>query len=228
MSLEVLTEPTRTGTAEGESRVLMRGVGWEGYERLLEMVGDQLSPRLAYHNGDVELMSPGYRHEGLAKRFGRIIYDLAMGLGLPCQPAGQTTFRRREVDGGVEGDETFYLANEARVRANEAIDLEFDPPPDLAIEVEITRPVADRLAIYAGLGVPEVWICDGQSLRFLRLGPDGTYNPVEESEAIPGLAAAEVLPWVLRPAEITENQWMQRFRDWVRDTLAPRIGRPGA
>jgi len=226
MSVQVLTEPPRPATApRGESRIMIHGVGWEGYELLLKVIGDRPSPRLAYLNGDVELMSPGSTHETLGERFGWIIYEIAMGLELPCQPAGQTTYRRQDVERGIEGDETFYLANEARVRDNQEINLEVDPPPDLAIEVEITRPAANRLAIYAGLMVPEVWICDGQSLRFLRLSPEGSYDQVEMSEAIPGLTAADVLPWVHRPPRIAEMHWMRQLRDWVNDVLAPRIGR---
>ena len=236
MSVQVMTAPPRagdssgtaTGAAEGESRVLMREVGWEGYESLLKLVGDRPSPRLAYLNGDVELMSPGYQHESIGERLGLLVPLIVMGLGIPFQPAGLTTFRRRDLDRGIEGDKTYYLANAARVRGNKKIDLEVDPPPDLAIEVEITRPVADRLAIYAGLGVPEVWICDEQSLRFLRLGPDGSYDEVEASVALPPLTRADLIPWIARPPDLDEAQWLLRFQDWVRDTLAPRLGRPGA
>ena len=93
MSVEVMTESPRTGTrpataiAAGESRVLMREVGWEGYEHLLEMVGDRRSPRLAYLNGDVELMSPGHEHESLGERLGLLVPLIVMGLRYPL-PAG--------------------------------------------------------------------------------------------------------------------------------------------
>jgi len=205
---------------------MIHGVGWEGYELLLKVIGDRPSPRLAYLNGDVELMSPGYVHETLGERFGGIIQLIAMGLGIPFQPSGLTTFRRRDLDRGIEGDKTFYLAHAASVRGKKVINLEVDPPPDLAIEVEITRPVADRLSIYSGLGVPEVWIYDDRTLRFLRLGPDGNYQRAESSGVIPHLTAAELLPWIRRPAEIDEAVWLLRVWDWVRDTLVPRIGRP--
>ena len=93
--------------------------------------------------------------------------EVVAGLEVPCVPAGSTTFRRRAKRGGVEGDQTFYLANEAKVRGKEALRLKVDPPPDLAIEVVWTHDAAAATEVYRRFKVPEVWIYGHDELTIL-------------------------------------------------------------
>ncbi len=53
---------TLTKSIEGEHRVVIRRVGWKGYQSLMKMVGDQ-PIRLTYDRGDVELISPLPKHD---------------------------------------------------------------------------------------------------------------------------------------------------------------------
>jgi Uma2 family endonuclease len=206
--------------------VVLRGVGWEGYETLMRLVGDG-PVRLTYDRGDLELMSPSLDHEDYKNLLGRIIEAVTEELRIPCRGAGSTTWRKRARERGLEADECYYLANFARVRGKRGhLDLSIDPPPDLAVEVEISRSALDRMGVYAALGVPEVWRFDGEALAVHRLQPDGTYAVAPASPSLPMLAPGEVVRW-LREAEALEDhsEWGRRFRDWVRDELAPRLGR---
>src|SRR3954454_19090485 len=173
--MATIVEP-RPRTSEPEPRIVLRGVGWEGYERMLELVGDR-PIRLTYDRGDLELMVPSHDHERYKSLLGRLIETLTLELDLPCDAAGSTTWRKQLEDRGLEPDECYYLANAERVSGRK-IDLEVDPPPDLAIEVEISRSALDRMGIYAALGVPEVWRFDGETLRVAQLRADGTYADV--------------------------------------------------
>src|SRR5204863_3892315 len=65
----------------------------------------------------------------------------------------------------LEPDECYYVANEPLVRDKLHLDLAVDPPPDLAIEVEISRDSLNRHRIYAALGVPELWRYDGEDRK---------------------------------------------------------------
>ncbi len=94
---------------------------------------------------------------------------------------------------GKEPDACFYLVNEPLARGLREIDLEIHPPPDLAIEIELTNPLSDALRVYAALGVPEVWRCGGDTLRFLHLQADGTYLEREVSRNFPDLHVHDVL-----------------------------------
>ena len=111
---------------EGEHRVVLRGVGWEGYQALLKMVGDQ-PVRLTYDRGDVELMSPLLRHERKKSLLGRFVRILARELNVPVMPAGSTTWDRKDLDRGLEADESFYLGELERINDPDDIDLDSGP-----------------------------------------------------------------------------------------------------
>ncbi|MBV8265515.1 MAG: Uma2 family endonuclease [Planctomycetaceae bacterium] len=208
-----------------EQRFLLRDVGWEGYETMLKLVGDR-PIRLTYDRGDLELMSPSLEHEEYRELLDLLVWLVAAGLRIPCRGAGLTTWRRRAKDRGLEADACFYLASFPRVSGKRTkIDLEVDPPPDLAIEVEISRSTLGRMGIYAALGVPEVWRFDGEALRVEQLQADGTYTTVANSRSFPFLAPEEVVRWV-RLAETIEDrgEWLRQLQDWIREELAPRLG----
>ncbi len=205
-----------------EQRFLLRGVGWSGYEALLKMVGDG-HVRLTCDGKDVELMSPSGEHEEYGNLIGRMIETVTEELRLPCLGLGSTTWRKVLHERGLEADECYYLTNAPRVRARrKTLDLTVDPPPDLAVEVEISRSALDRLEIYASLGIPEVWRFDGEHLVIHRLQPDGTYALAPASLSLPMLPPAEVVRWVLLAEDMDDHSaWNALFRGWVRAELMP-------
>ena len=219
MATAVAAGPTRT--LEGERRFLLPGVGWEGSEALLKMIGDGRA-RVTYDQGDAELMSPLYGHEKLKTLFGRLIEEVTVGLNVPCEGAGSTTWKSKALDKGLEPDECYYLANSARVVGRDAIDLDAGPPPDLAVEIEISRSALDRLGLYAALGVAEVWRFDGETLRIERLQGDGTYQQITTSLALAALTLDEIARWIELGRRIGQTAWARQLRDWVRAELVPR------
>jgi Uma2 family endonuclease len=204
----------------GENRVVIRGIGWQGYETLLNLVGDR-PLRITYDRGDVELMSPLSRHERNRSRLGRMVEILTEELEIPMIAAGSTTLNRQDLDKGLEADESFYLASLDKITDVEHLDMNIDPPPDLAIEVEITRSVLSRLDIYGSLGVPEIWRFDGRTLRILLRQDDGAYLESDKSEALPWISTEELRLFVL-PETGDDTQWAKIFRRWVRETIVPR------
>jgi Putative restriction endonuclease len=132
--------------AVGEARVLLTNVAWPLYQAIAGARGDRSIPRLTYVDGELELMSPSFRHETLARRLGTFILMLARGLGRPCPDAGSARWERMGLDKGKEPDACFYLGHEPAVRGLREIDLEIHPPPDLAIEVEITHALTDAFS----------------------------------------------------------------------------------
>jgi Uma2 family endonuclease len=210
--------------AEGEARVLLPGVGWSIYSDIAQALGDRSVPRLTYVDGDLELMSPSYRHEMLACGLATFVLMLARGLGLTCGGAGSTRWERQDLDKGKGPDACFYLANEPTIRGLTEIDLTIHPPPDLAVEVEITHPLTDGLSVYAALGVPEVWRYDGRSLRFLHLQADGSYAERERSRNFLGLRSWEALGWLQQADALDQAAWSVAVEDWARRELATRGG----
>ena len=215
----------RTMPAVGERRFVIYNVGWEGYRGLLKIVGDH-GPRLIYSRGNVELMSPSIPHEGFSRRLGRIVETVAEELEIPIRPARSTTLNREDLDRGLEPDESYYIASVGRIGNRMELDLDVDPPPDLAIEVEITNSILDKLEVYARLGVPELWRFDGESMTVLLLQPDGSYATSARSASFPFLPLDEVVRFVLDPEMSDESRWGRGLRNWVREVLLPIYRNP--
>ena len=90
-----------------------------------------------------------------------------------------------------------------------------DPPPDLVIEVEISSPAVSKLPIYARLGVPEIWLTDGRSVRILRLA-DGEYRASERSEVLPFLTESVLWEFLEQSRTLTTLAWRRMVRNWAR------------
>jgi Uma2 family endonuclease len=210
----------RTRPKVGEHRFVLYNVGWKGYRGLLEIVGDH-GPRIAYSRGNVELMSPLMPHEGFSRRLGRIVEAIGEELAIPFRPARSMTLDREDLDRAIEPDESYYIASLGRIGGKMEFDFEVDPPPDLAIEVEITNSILNKLEIYARLGVPELWRFDGEILSVWLLQADGSYAASNRSAAFPFLPMDDVARFVLDPDMSDEGRWGMTFRRWVREVLLP-------
>lgn len=204
-----------------ESRFLLRGVSWEFYEKCLEEIGDR-AIRLSYRRGRLEMMSPSGEHERFKRLLGRMVETMTEELAIPVQSAGSTTWRQEHLDSGLEPDECYYIQNEPTIRGRDRIDLATDPPPDLAVEIEISRSAVDRMAIYADLGVPEVWRYDGETLQVFWLNRDREYERRPGSLAFPFLPLEHVVRFLDNRHDTDETTWIRSFRQWVRTELAPK------
>jgi Uma2 family endonuclease len=194
--------------------IVLEDVSWEFYEQLLqETRGRHL--RLTYDHGRLELMSPSPRRERVKKVVGLMVAIIGMERNIPMRQLGSTTFRRTALLKSLEPDECYYIKNESKVRGRDELDFEVDPPPDLALEVDVTNWSVNRLPIYAALGVPEIWRHDGQRLDCLHL-IRGKYEPAELSLAFPFLRIAEINRFLDMWPGTEEMTLLRAFRDWVR------------
>jgi Uma2 family endonuclease len=199
-----------------EQRFVLYGVSWPEYNRLLRALAERPSLRLTYDRGALELRTLSLEHESLVRFFSLLILALTLELRLPLKGGGSTTFRRRRRRRGLEPDECFWIASEPKVRGKEKIKLPGDPPPDLALEVDISYSTLDRMSIYAALRVPEVWRYDGQALRFHVLAPDGRYLVAAQSLAMPQVASAAVTSLLALRGTMDENALFRHFQSWAR------------
>jgi len=195
--------------------VVLYNISWSTYEAIVAE-NDNPGTRFTYDRGMLEIISPSYDHEHLKKLIGRMINTVTEELALPIRSEGSTTWKNKIRQQGLEPDECYYVANEARVRGRDEIDLAIDPPPDLAIEVEITSDWIDKLPIYAGLGIPEVWRYDGKALYVEQLQADGTYAAQTQSRMFPFLPLAEIPRFLEQRDATDETTWIRSFRQWVR------------
>lgn len=202
-------------------RIVLHGVSWDLYQRIREEVTDR--KRMTYDRGTLEIMSPSYEHEHEKKLLARLVETFTFELGIPMRSAGSTTFGRRELEKGLEPDECYYIQHYQAVFRLKRIDLTIHPPPDLAIEADVTSTSISRQPIYAALGVPELWRYDGQRLHVLLLEGQ-SYRPSETSTALPMLRPAELIPFVrMLNEETDETAILRRFQAWIRERF-PRSG----
>lgn len=213
---------TQSTPAPRDQCVEMRDIGWKGYSTMLRLRGERPGPRMVYLDGSLYLVTKSFPHERFAERLGMFVTEVVVGLDIPFVPTAGTTFRRRKKQAGVEGDKTFYLANEERVRGKDKIHLRVDPPPDLVVEVVYSHAAEAAIEVYRRLGVPEVWVCEEAEFRILVRQPDGQYATSEVSAVFPFLKGTEVFEWVSRPQNVSETEWVKELRLWVQQELSKR------
>lgn len=197
--------------------VLLEDIDWKTYTGMLGLFAERHGVRLTYDRGRLEIRTPVLEHEDDARFLARLVVALTEELGLPVKAGGSTTLRRQLRRRGIEADECFWIAGAPRMQGKRRLDLRTDPPPDLAVEVDVTHSSLDRLAIYAALRVPEVWRLEGEVLQFYLLGADGRHAPADHSRAFPFLSPADVLRFLDQARQAgDENPVIRDFRNWVR------------
>jgi Uma2 family endonuclease len=196
-------------------RVILRNISWDDFEQILAELGDRRAARLAYYKGILEIMVPLAGHEDGKEIIGDLVKVILEELEIEFRSLGSTTFKQRNMNAGVEPDACFYIQNEVEIRGKERIDLNFDPPPDLAIEIDLTRDSDIKKNSYAALGVPELWIYDGRSLKIYSL-QERQYVATEHGQIFPDLPIVEIVPqYVTRSRVEGRNVAIKAFRRWV-------------
>lgn len=212
-------------------RVLFTDISWDEYEALLEWRDEhRRGVRLTYDRGELEIMVVGGTHERLKKILAMLIEVWLDETGGACVPGGNTTHARADVEQGLEPDECYYIQNWAAVAGVRDIDLAKDPPPDLAVEIEVSRTVLSRLPTFAAFKIPEVWRYDGVRLTVLLLQPDGTYTESPTSSALPALPIGELVRFLALAANVSTDyiSVCRQFRAWVRSLPAAPPAAPPA
>jgi Uma2 family endonuclease len=196
-------------------RVVLRHVSWETYERLLAEHEQCSSPRFTYDGGVLEIMSPSTKRERLNRSIATLCEVIAEECNIELDNVGSNTFKRQDLARGFEPDSCFYVQNVERVRNREQIDLTVDPPPDLVIEIDISRSSLDRFPIFASIGVPEVWRYDGRRVAICKLS-GGAYQEQETSEAFPGITGQILTQFLEESQTLQRTVWLRRIRAWAR------------
>lgn len=190
--------------------LVVPGVTWEAYETLLEELSDRPGVRVTYDEGRLQAVSPLSAHE----QFSEVISDLALmaarWLGLRLEKRGSVTLMQPSRRRGVEADRCFYIANAHRIMGKIALDLAEDPPPDIAVEIDMSSDSRAKIPIYAGMGVPELWIYNGRRLRILELDEaSGRYQDVTGSKFLPCFS----VPVLERFLELSKTTGQDEVRD---------------
>ncbi len=199
-------------------RVLLYNISYLQFENILKDLGEHRGARVAYDNGTLEIMTPLPEHEYYKVTISIAIDDIAEELDREYECLGSTTWRRESRMAGVEPDNCFYFQNVDAIRGRLDLDLTQDPPPDLALEIDVTSKSLNRFPIYARLGVPELWCYDSGELKIYHL-QDGEYMEVERSLVFPNLPIRELPKLIEQYRAVGRLAIRRAVREWVREKL---------
>jgi len=177
--------------------VVLRGATWADYQRHLEMRGDAAGPRIAYLEGNLEIMTPSRPHESIKSTIGCLVEIWCLENDVEFSPYGSWTLESKDDARGVEPDECYVFGS-----------ISSPERPDLAIEVVWTSGGVDKLAIYSKLGVREVWFWRRGQVTAYALRGD-RYEQLSASEVLPGLDLTELAEHLDRP---TTSQAIREYR----------------
>ncbi|HAT14481.1 MAG TPA: hypothetical protein DCS91_13755 [Microcoleaceae bacterium UBA11344] len=197
-------------------RVVLYNISWQQFENLLVDLGESRAARVAYDHGTLEIMTPLPEHEYYKETIGDAVKDIAEVLEQDYESLGSTTWKREIQKAGVEPDNCFYFQNEAKIRGKLQFNLEQDPPPDLALEIDVTSKSIGRFPIYARLGVPEIWCYDSGELKIYKLEGQ-EYIEVETSSIFPTLPIQEIPELIEQNRYAGRRSLRQAVREWARE-----------
>lgn len=182
-----------------DQRVVVHGVDFRTYCAVRDLL-DGPGLRMTYLCGALEIMSPSRRHEGLKTRLARLIELFALERGIALYGYGSTTFRREAADRGLEPDECYCVGNDmAEV-------------PEIALEVVITSGGLNKLSVYKGLGVREVWSWKDERFEIYARNGEG-FEFVPSSGFIPQLDFEALARFALHA---DQNQAVLEYREFLR------------
>lgn len=214
MSIQTMTYHDLVDHMPADTVVTFSGVSWDEYEELLERVGEASGLRISFDEGVLEVMSLSPKHENYAEFIKGMIAVLRLRLRINIRFFGSMTMRRREVQKGNEPDACFYVQSTPLIGNRVDLDFATDPPPDVAVEVDVHHDTRKKLRIYAALGVPEVWRFDGREMT-ISLLEQGAYVESEVSRALPIVTADLLTGFLKRLREEGELDAILAFDEWA-------------
>ncbi|MDJ0729004.1 MAG: Uma2 family endonuclease [Crocosphaera sp.] len=198
-------------------QLVLKELNWQKFEAILSELGESRASRLSYSNGVLEIMVPLPEHEKDKEIIGDIIKMLLETLNINFETLGSTTFKNERMNQAVEPDACFYIENYQSVIGKKRLNLEIDPPPDLAIEIDITS--RTRLDNYRLLGVRELW-------RYTQSGLE--INLLQEREYIESLTSPNfhhipivdlINEYVEQSQKLGRSEAIRNFKNWLRKNL---------
>lgn len=198
--------------------MIVPDVSWEDYQQLVAEANKQNGVRLTFAQGSLEIMSPLPIHEKYKEFLLRLMDRLSTLMGFDLESLGSTTFNQEWLDNGVEPDTCFYIKNAAKIIGKNRIDLAVDPPPDIAVEIDISHRSTTKLKIYEELRVPEIWLYDEQKLQILLLTETG-YADSPTSQSFPFLTSEALTQFLERSKTEGQGAVLRVFREWVKTKL---------
>ena len=171
---------------------------WALYRKMdAELTGTGV--RVTYLNGVIEIMTISPLHEVIKINIGCLIEHFCLAREAYFRRHGGPTYKKKK-ERAAEPDESFSFE-----RGREL--------PQLVIEAALSSGGLDKLQVWGGWPIEEVWIWKKRRLHFFRW-QDGAYLEEPESRLVPGFKKE----WAEKLAERRETSDMIReFRALLKE-----------
>jgi Uma2 family endonuclease len=197
-----------------DSTLILRNVPWDEYEVLLDAVGEAPGLRISYDQGTLHVMTLSSEHENCTRFLEKLIDRLSARLRIRILSFGSMTMKRKDRDRGTEPDACFYVKTAELLGPKRHIDFTKDPPPDIAVEMDVHHDSIAKFPLYAVLGIPEIWRYDGTALTIHRL-QGREYVSVPSSVALPVLDASTLTRFLDLLSEKDQYDVLLAFEEWL-------------
>ena len=211
-----ITTPIKAIALSAGSRISIPNLTWQDFEQILLDAGERRNTRMTYYKGTLEIMSPLALHERPHRIIADIVKTILEMQERDWEDFGSTTFKRPDI-AGVEPDTCFYVQNAELVRDCTNMNLAIYPPPDLAIESDVTSKTA--LNAYVSILVPEVWIYSDRRLAIHILQGDH-YIQTDTSLLFPNLSLTELIPSLVEQAiKLGTSRMLRSLKSQLKEML---------
>lgn len=198
-------------------RLCLHQVDWQRFTAILAELGAKRNSRVAFYHKTLEIRMPLPEHEQSKILIGDLLKLLLDYLGMEWQSLGSTTFKKQSDMAGIEPDDCFYIRNYRAAVGMDRVNLDIDPPPDLALEVDLTSKT--QVSAYEAIGVPEIWRCDRGKL-IIYLLQDGAYQESATSAIFPNIPVVAIISQYLAKIKNLPMSTIRReFRQWLNQDL---------
>ena len=193
--------------------ILFHNISWEEFEAILDELGEHRGTRITYNQGLLEIMAPLPEHEVDKELVSDLVKILFEEFEIDRECFGSTTFKNQAMAQGIEPDQCFYIKNHLLMRGKKRVNLKTDPPPDLAIEIDVTSKT--QISTYEALNVPELWIYENNKLKIYVL-QDKKYIESATSPIFL-IPIVDIIPQYVERSKIEgASATLRAFRKWVR------------
>ncbi len=219
-----ITAPTTTGVSlliEPAQRFFLGDVTWDQYVAISDALPERGNVHVTYDNGRLELVSISDLHELVKYLLGRLLDILIDEFEMDGNGYGQMTHRRKDLAKALEADACYYFRSWMKIRnLGRRIDLSRDPPPDLALEIDVTSSSIPRMPIYQKLGIRELWRFKDETVTVYVLNRQGKYKEMPRSPTFPLIPPGELVSFVRLGIQEGGRVMANSFKRWVQEKVA--------
>jgi Uma2 family endonuclease len=194
--------------------LVMQEVTWDDYEELLVELADYRSIRVSFDDGRIEFVSPLNKHEKIIRFIDRMVHVFGEIRKLKIEHYGSSNWKRKVLAKGVQPDCCYYINSADLVIGKQQLNLDVDPPPDIAVEIDVTSSSIRKFSIYAALKVPEFWRYDGTKFQIFRLKNE-TYSEIPASQILPRLTGGQLVETIELSQSVGHTAALQTFRSKI-------------